>query len=115
MKLHSSALAKKSTIKTIFFILAKHASINLENGNVSWFITLRELEVSKDTCTTYYGGKKVKKKYTQVLSFFTVVMDDELANTQTSDGTLDPALFDVAIGPGQITVTWIPFWQSCHH
>ena len=36
-------------------------------------------------------------------------MDDELANTQTSDGTLDPALFDVSIGPGQTTVTWIPF------
>jgi len=50
-----------------------------------------------------------KEKFTHVLSFFAVVMDDELANTQTSDGTFDPALFDVSIGPGQTTVTRIPF------
>ena len=30
VKLHSSALAKKSTMKTIFLILAKQASINIE-------------------------------------------------------------------------------------
>lgn len=49
-----------------------------------------------------------KEKFTQVLSFFAVVMP-ELTNTQTSDGTFDPALFDVSIGPGQTTVTRIPF------
>ena len=55
------------------------------------------------------GRKSNRKKHIQVVSFFALVKEDELAKEYTSDGTLDPALFDVAIGPGQITVTLIPF------
>jgi hypothetical protein len=32
-----------------------------------------------------------------------------MAKVHTSDGTCDPELFAVAMGPGQTTVTWIPF------
>lgn len=42
-------------------------------------------------------------------------MDDKLEMGHTSDETFAPELLDVSIGPGQTTVTWIPFWQSCHH